>query len=91
MVGGEPGSLPKDHRSLPQLPPWGTLKNAAQRRPKLLTEKNPTSPRLTLPQGSPLPKSPCDAAVLIQHRRAKLLSSAYKESSPSLDQRMGAA
>jgi hypothetical protein len=90
VVGGEPGSLPKDHRSLPQLPPWGTLKNAAQRRPKLLTEKNPTSTRLTV-EGSPLPKSLCASATLIHHRRTKQLSSADKESSPSLDQLMGAA
>lgn len=91
MPGGEPGSLPKDRRSLPQLPSGRTLKNLASRRRKLFTEKNPTSTRLTLPEGSPLPKSLCAAAALIQARRAKQLSSPYKESSPSLDQRVGAA
>jgi hypothetical protein len=91
VPGGEPGSLPKDRRSLSQLPSGRTLKNLASRRRKLFTEKSPTSTstRLTLPEGSPLPKSLCAAAALIQARRAKQLSSPYKESSPSLDQRVG--
>ena len=91
VPGGEPGSLPKDRRSLPQYRLGGRSRILPPRRPKLFTEKNPTSTRLTLPEGSPLPKSLCAAAALIQARRAKQLSSPYKESSPSLDQRVGAA
>ncbi len=68
MPGGEPGSLPKDRRSLPQLPSGRTLKNLASRRRKLFTEKNPTSTRPTLPEVSPLPKPVC-AVALIQARR----------------------
>ena len=66
MPGGEPGSLPKDRRSL--LPSGAAFKNLAPRRPKLFTEKNPTSTRPTLPEVSPLPKPVC-AVALIQARR----------------------
>jgi hypothetical protein len=59
--------------------------------PNLFTEKNPTSTRPRLPEGSPLPKPLSAATVLIQARRAKQLSSSYIESSPSLDQRRDAA
>jgi hypothetical protein len=87
VLGGA-GSLPKDRRSLPQLPPLRTLRNLAPRRPpKLFTEKIPPQ-RCRRDRGLRNPL--CAAAALIEARRAKQLSSAFKECSASLDQRRGA-
>ena len=92
MLGGEPVSLPKERRYPPRLRVWaGRRRILPSAVPKLFTEKNTTSTRPTLPEGSALPKPLCATAALIQARRAKQLSSAYKESSPSLDPRMDAA
>ncbi len=79
MPGGKSSSLAKERRFLPRSQSLS------------FTEKNPTSTRPPLPEGSPLPKPLCATAALIQARRAKQLFSAYKESSPSLDPRMDAA
>ena len=62
----------------------GRLRKSSSAVPVLFRGQDPTSTRPTLPEDRPLSKP------LIQARRAKQSSSASKESSPSLDQRMGA-
>ena len=88
MPGGKAGSLPKECSS--RIPSQQTSRKSCPGVPELFTEKNPTSTRPTLPAGSAAANTTVRHCKVIQARRAKQLSSAYKESSPSLDQRMGA-
>lgn len=92
MPGENPVLYPKNVASCRDCRLGKTPKNLSQRSPcafslgKIRPQRGHRCRR-----DRPLSKPLCAAAALIQARRAKQLSSAYKESSSSLDPRMGAA
>jgi hypothetical protein len=88
VLGGEPVSLPKERRYPPRSPsPSG--QDVQDSRPARSLSFSQRGQRCR--RDRPPLKLLCATAALIQVRRAKQLSSAYKEGSPSLDPRMDAA
>ena len=92
MLGGKPGSLPKERRFRRDYRLGRTFKNLGPAESLSFSRRKiPPQRGQRCRRDRPLPKPLCATAALIQARRAKQLSSAYKESSPSLDPRMDAA
>jgi len=92
VPGGKHSSLPKERRFLPRLPTGQDVQESGPAQ-SLSFSRRKIPPRRgqRYRRDRPLPKPLCATAALIQARRAKQLSSAYRESSPYLDPRMDAA
>ena len=91
MLGGEPVSLPKERRYPPRLPSGQDVGESCPARSLSFSRRPPRQRGQRCRGDRPRPKPLCATAALIQGRRARQLSSACKESSPSLDPRMDAA
>jgi hypothetical protein len=91
VPGGKAGSLPKERGFLSRLPPGQDAQESCPAQSLCFSRgKIPPQRGQRCRRARPLPKPLCATTALIQARRAKQLSSASKESSPSLDPRMDA-